>query len=532
LRIREALSEICSELHLTVEAFGDRFFNELRRKTYTTPKSYLDLINLYITMLGEKRKDLAKQKARLALGVKKLLETNEIVENLQVELTKLAPVLEVKAKEAKVLIEKVAVDKEAANEVRARVEVDEREVSTKAEETRLVQEDAQKDLDKAMPALNAAVSALKSLEKKDITEMKSFTNPPAAVRTVMEAVCVLLSRKTDWKAAKELLSDMTFMDQLVNYDKDNIPPSIIKKLKKYLVMENMQVSSSFFCTENLSYVLAFSCVKIEIVSKVSSAAKSLCMWAHAMDVYSEVAKTVEPKKARLKEMSDILAEANALLKEKQDELHAVVSKVEALEKQLRDTMAEKQNLEDEARLTSNRLERAEKLTVGLADEQVRWKASVANFDVQIGNLVGDVFLSAACISYYGAFTGVYRTEMVDQWWEMCKQFRLPLSDQFKMEVILCNPVTIRDWQIAGLPTDSVSTDNAVLVTRGQRWPLMIDPQEQAKKWVKNLESKNSLAVSVLHFGSFSHTFDRYYIFMLLFFYTGYPHDEPQHASNS
>jgi hypothetical protein len=46
--------------------------------------------------------------------------------------------------------------------------------------------------------------------------------------------------------------------------------------------------------------------------------------------------------------------------------------------------------------------------VGLADEQVRWKESVERFDAQILALVGDVLLSAGCISYYGPFTGSYR----------------------------------------------------------------------------------------------------------------------------
>ena len=60
-----------------------------------------------------------------------------------------------------------------------------------------------------------------------------------------------------------------------------------------------------------------------------------------------------------------------------------------------------------------------------------------------------------------------------------------------------DPVSVRTWNIAGLPTDSVSTDNAILVTRGKRWPLMIDPQEQAKKWIKNMESKAGIEVTRL-----------------------------------
>ena len=52
--------------------------------------------------------------------------------------------------------------------------------------------------------------------------------------------------------------------------------------------------------------------------------------------------------------------------------------------------------------------RAEKLVVLLADEGVRWKETVATLEVEIENLVGDVFLSCACISYFGGFTGGYR----------------------------------------------------------------------------------------------------------------------------
>ena len=44
--------------------------------------------------------------------------------------------------------------------------------------------------------------------------------------------------------------------------------------------------------------------------------------------------------------------------------------------------------------------------------------------------------------------------------------------------VLADPFEIRQWNTDGLPKDQVSTENAILVTRGRRWPLMIDPQEQ------------------------------------------------------
>lgn len=57
---------------------------------------------------------------------------------------------------------------------------------------------------------------------------------------------------------------------------------------------------------------------------------------------------------------------------------------------------------------SGRMGRAEKLVILLADEGVRWAETVATQEIEIAKLVGNVFLSCACISYFGAFTGVYR----------------------------------------------------------------------------------------------------------------------------
>lgn len=61
------------------------------------------------------------------------------------------------------------------------------------------------------------------MDKNDISEVRVFTKPPELVETVMEAVCILMGRKTDWASAKQLLGDGQFLKKLYEYDKDNIP---------------------------------------------------------------------------------------------------------------------------------------------------------------------------------------------------------------------------------------------------------------------------------------------------------------------
>jgi dynein heavy chain len=57
-----------------------------------------------------------------------------------------------------------------------------------------------------------------------------------------------------------------------------------------------------------------------------------------------------------------------------------------------------------------------------------------------------------------------------------KLLNIPSSDGFEFSGFLADPSNVRGWNIQGLPADTFSTENGVMVTRGRRWPLMIDPQ--------------------------------------------------------
>jgi dynein heavy chain len=89
--VRSALSEMCMRIHTSVEDTSDRFFGELRRRVYTTPKSYLDLINLYLNTLDVKRSEYNVNRNRLAIGLKKLNDTNKSIAELKIKLTELLP---------------------------------------------------------------------------------------------------------------------------------------------------------------------------------------------------------------------------------------------------------------------------------------------------------------------------------------------------------------------------------------------------------------------------------------------------------
>ncbi|GCC25591.1 hypothetical protein chiPu_0004002 [Chiloscyllium punctatum] len=484
--MKERFSEMCVQVHTSVNEKADQYYAELRRRYYTTPTSYLELINLYLAMLAEKRKELISARDRVKNGLTKLLETNVLVDTMQVELSALEPILQQKSVDVNALMEKLSVDHAEADQIRKIVQEDEVLAKSKAAETQAIADDAQRDLDEAMPALDAANKALDSLDKADISEVRVFTKPPDLVMTVMEAICILLNTKTDWASAKQVLGDSNFLKKLMDYDKDNIKPQILQRLQKYI--------------NNPDFVP-------EKVEKVSKACKSMCMWVRAMDLYSRVSKEVEPKRIKLAAAQAELDATLATLKEKQAKLRQLDQRLEDLQEQYDNNVGEKEQLAQTMELTQARLVRAGKLTAALGDEQIRWQESIVLFEQEIANIIGNVFIAAACVAYYGAFTSKYRQLLIDDWINGCKELEIPISADFSLINILGDAFEIRQWNTDGLPRDNVSTENGILVKRGHRWPLMIDPQDQANRWIRNMETKNGLKVIKLTDSGFLRTLE-------------------------
>lgn len=109
------------------------------------------------------------------------------------------------------------------------------------------------------------------------------------------------------------------------------------------------------------------------------------------------------------------------------EVNKVKEAVARLEAECQRMQDEKERLEADMDKCEKRMGRAEKLVVLLADEGVRWKETVASISLEIEQLVGNVFLSCACISYFGAFTGVYRQNLVKKWVTRCLDKGIPTS---------------------------------------------------------------------------------------------------------
>ncbi|XP_050682962.1 dynein axonemal heavy chain 6-like [Leptidea sinapis] len=475
--IIEKISKLCVTMHEDVDKMTDRLYDEMRRYFYTTPSSYLDLLKLYLVLLDKKQQEIIRGRDRISCGLQKLYETYDVVGVMEQQVREMEPILAKKAEEGMALVAKLKVEQQAADEVKTAVMKDEAEAKIKAEEVKAIADEAKADLALAMPAMEAAQNALKALNKADINELKAFQKPPTLVRFVMEPVCILLGAKPDWDSTKKLLADVNFIGKLEEYDKDHIPEATLKKIKVYLVHKDFNPDT---------------------VVKVSKVCRSMVLWVQAIDMYAKVFRVVEPKIIKHKEAAGILKSVMAVLRAKQKEVEAIEAQLAKMMNELQVVEEERLKLQADVDLAGARLSRAGKLTQALADEQTRWEDSVKAATQLLHCTIGDIIIASGCIAYFGAFPSHYRRELETKWVEHCNALEIPSSDNFDLISVMADSYTVRTWNAQGLPRDAVSTENGILVTRAGRWPLTIDPQEQANRWIKMMERNNGLQITKLN----------------------------------
>ncbi|KAF1380471.1 hypothetical protein PFLUV_G00164080 [Perca fluviatilis] len=471
--IQTKVASIFVTTHQSVAQVSQRMKLELKRHNYVTPTNYLELVSGYKKLLAEKRSELGEQVSKLRNGLFKISDTREKVEAMSVELEEAKKQVAEFQKQCDEYLSVIVQQTREADQQQKAVSANSEKIGAEEIQCKTLAENAQRDLDEALPALEEAMKALESLNKKDMTEIKSYGRPPTLVETVMTAVMTLLGKEPTWAEAKRQLGEGNFIKTLVYFDKDNISDRVLKKIGQYCRQVDFQP---------------------EIIGKVSAAAKSLCMWVRAMEVYGRIFRVVEPKRAQLNAATAQLEEKQAALAEAQNKLREVGEKLEQLKKQLSEKLAMKESLRKKSAEMEVKLDRADKLVTGLAGERVRWEERVAGLEENMGYLVGDCLLAASFLSYMGPFLSNYRDELLAIWMKEVWDLAIPCTPGFSFAVFLSKPTAVRDWNIQGLPSDAFSTENGVIVTRGNRWPLMVDPQGQSLKWIKNMEMKRGLKV--------------------------------------
>jgi len=295
-----------------------------------TPTSYLELLSLYKSILTERRKYFGDAKNRLERGLSVLKEAGEEVAKLRTELEVKQPELQKTQIDVENMKKIIEVDSKDAEETKKVVAADEAEAAVQEAEVKKIKDEADADLAVALPALDLAIKKIKDLQVGDFYELKQVTAPSPTIVKCFEIVCLMFSanlpkpkKSNDPKklqydpdgyfdlAKMQLLANPNkFLQSLIDYEKENIPVSLVEKVRPLMARDEMSETQ---------------------VAKASKALVAVRIWVEAMIKYHDVLKIVNPKRQVAAEMGQKLDVVQANLNEKRERLRQVDEKIASLQ---------------------------------------------------------------------------------------------------------------------------------------------------------------------------------------------------------
>lgn len=474
---RDAIVNAMVFIHHSVGRTNTRLQEQQGRVNYLTPRHYLDFVAHFVKLFHEKREDLEDQQRHLNVGLEKLRDTVDKVSELRRSLAQKKAQLQQKDTEANEKLQGMIADqreaetrKSASLEIQTALEKQEREVATR-------KEIVLNDLAKAEPAVIEAQRSVSNIKRQHLTEVRSMANPPSGVKLAMESVCTLLGNKVDsWKTIQSIVRGEDFIASIVNYDNERqMTPALRTKMR-----------NEFLSNDDFTY---------ERVNRASKACGPLVQWVEAQVNYSEILDRVGPLRAEVEQLEDEALTTKAEAKAIENTIDKLESSIATYKSEYASLISETQSIKAEMSRVQTKVDRSVRLLDSLSSERVRWEAGSKSFETQIQTLVGDVVLAAAFMAYAGLYDQQFRKTMTDDWVHQLTQSGVACKVQDSILGYLSTADERLEWQRHNLPADELCTENAIMLKRYQRYPLIIDPSGRASEFLVQENQDRKLTVT-------------------------------------
>lgn len=474
---RAAITNAFVAVHLSIYDVNGRLARRQGRYNHVTPRHYLDFISHFVRLFNEKRNELEEQQRHLNVGLDKLHSTVVQVEDLRKSLAGKRTQLEAKNVEANEKLQKMVEDqreaeqqKAASIEIQAALEIQKREISQRKEVVMA-------DLAAAEPAVLDAQAAVSNIKKQHLTEVRSMSNPPEAVKLAMESVCTVLGHQIDgWKTVQSIIRRDDFISSIVNYDTER---QMTKRLRD-------KMNAEYITRPGYNY---------ENVNRASKACGPLVKWVLAQVNFSGILDKVGPLRQEVQD----LEEQAATTQQQASILLTMVGELEARIEQYKQEYAllisETQMIKTEMDKVQSKVERSVSLLASLESERDRWDSGSQQFEEQMSTIAGDVLLSAAFLAYSGYYDQQYRDSLWQKWTGHLEASDIKFKPDLSLMEYLSTAEDRLSWQARALPNDDLCTENAIILNRFNRYPLIIDPTGQAATFIANEYSQRKITVT-------------------------------------
>ena len=425
-----------------------------------TPLRYFQLLSNYREIYNKKINSQGDQSKRLASGLMKLGEAEQMVEKLVEDVQKNKKELTMKQMEAHNAMEEITKAMTIASERKVEVEGLQKMLQIEGDKIKRKKQDIDEELADIMPEVERVQKEVGQLREDNLHEIKSFKLPPDQVYDVLSCVLMLMGiYNATWSSMKTFLGQSGVIKQIVGFDARQITPKMRKDLTKIMA----EKASSF---------------EPEKIKRASVATAPLAAWVQAMIKYSSSLEKVKPLEDEKNRMESEIVVSQEKLHQCENELKKLDDQVQKLRLRYEKCTKDAAILEESLRIAEEKLTSAQNLIRQLSGEKSRWMQSQKAIELEVSTVPTAGLLAAGYITYLGSANESKRSEILSEWLGIVK---LP---QFKFTTFMKSESEMLKWKSEGLPADDLSMENAIMLLHSNKTPLIVDPSTQATEWLK------------------------------------------------
>ena len=354
------------------------------------------------------------------------------------------------------------------------------------------------EMESAQPSLQAALGSLKSFTKQDIGKCRMLVKPPAGITDVFAAVMVLFaSINTSIPVTKDGIvkeSHRTWTG-IINFLLDNVM-EFLDGLRSFGTLIEQQAVPAINFKQVRPY-LALDHFTTEYMQKKNHAAGGICTWVLNIVDYYDSLVPIEPKRQEWLDAKDVFEERNQDLHEMKVNIELLRTQFGQLQQEYQTVCEIYQRATKTAEIGTRRLEASKRIISALQTENDEWTEKKTLLEEQKKFCCAETLLLSAIVTFAGSFTGLQRETLIHTTWIekfFHKQTYLRLSETRNYRDILAHQDTLSQWLVAELPFRDGLIENAAIATYSTRWPLIIDPHDQAFEWLVAITEKQAARV--------------------------------------
>lgn len=466
--IKESMQLVSSiELKDTLEGLEDRAelielgISMHKSVESATQRHFMDLLVNFIYIYADKKKSQGGQSSHLSKGLGKLKEAESLVDSLSRKAAEQQKLLAIKQKEADDALRMITEAMNQAAERKQEVESLQRNLTEENVIINRRKDEVERELADIQPLVDSAQKAVGNIKKDHLNELKSLRMPPEPVSDVLSAVLRLMGNSdTSWVSMKRFLGEGSVVTNIVNFNPRRITPEIRADIKHHVSRH----AASF---------------EPAVIGRASLAAAPMATWVTSLLQYSEILERIQPLENDLQKSIAKLESSQKRLIECEEQLERLTKQVEKLKTDFGHRTAEAETLKRDLAIAEETLTSAQNLLGKLAGEKQRWEFQLKSMNEDMRMLPRHSYLSAGFTTYLSFHSEDKREAIVKVWKNAAR------SPDYQFLKFMASESDMLRWKAEGLPGDSLSSENAVVIFNSRKTPLVIDPSTKASAWLRS-----------------------------------------------